>query len=289
MYFEKMTSIWQYVGIAILIIAIIGLVKIHKLKEEEESYLVLKMIGFYLLGGLGFYINITEFVYLSLPIGFFLYYIFMKNKERTNKTLKNKCAIWGLIILLISCVSNGLYGIGKHFEYRDININATGNIKNLSSEWQTIKSKCNIDDNVPLDGARIVYNKDGKIKDLIYFIIDYNKNKSYQVNFEDKNYRIVVDKYDGYTYNFNSHYDTKTEDFLKVVDHINTSTKDMNYNEINYEKEINDSNEGYDLYSVNIKNNKYKKIKEENLQGSVINHYAHQTSDGSGKDNYAER
>ena len=44
MYFEKMTSIWQYVGIAILIIAIIGLVKIHKLKEEEESYLVLKMI-----------------------------------------------------------------------------------------------------------------------------------------------------------------------------------------------------------------------------------------------------
>ena len=99
----------------------------------------------------------------------------------------------------------------------------------------------------------------------------------------------MVDKYDGYTYNFNSHYDTKTEDFLKVVDHINTSTKTMNYNEINYEKEINDSNEGYDLYSVNIKNNKYKKIKEENLQGSVINHYAHQTSDGSGKDNYAER
>ena len=289
MYFEKMTSIWQYVGVAIMIITIIGLVRIHKLKEEEESYLVLKMIGFYLLGGFGFYINITEFVYLSLPIGFFLYYIFMKNKDRKNRTLKNKCAIWGLIILLISCVSNGLYGIGKHFEYRDININATGNIKNLSSEWQTIKSKCNIDDNVPLDGARIVYNKDGKIKDLIYFIIDYNKNKSYQVNFEDKNYRIVVDKYDGYTYDFNSHYDTKTEDFLKVVDHINTSTKDMNYNEINYEKEINDSNEGYNLYSVNIKNNKYKKIKEENLQGSVINHYAHQTSDGSGKDNYAER
>ena len=58
---------------------------------------------------------------------------------------------------------------------------------------------------------------------------------------------------------------------------------------INLTKEINDSNEGYDLYSVNIKKNKYKKIKEENLQGSVINHYAHQTSDGSGKDNCAER
>lgn len=120
MYFEKMASIWQYVGIAIMIIAIIGLVRIHKLKEEEEPYLVLKMIGFYLLGGFVFYINITEFVYLSLPIGFFLYYIFMKNKERTNKTLKNKCAIWGLIILLISCVSNGLYGIGKQLSQNAI-------------------------------------------------------------------------------------------------------------------------------------------------------------------------
>ena len=38
MYFEKMTSIWQYVGIVIMIITIIGLVRIHKLKEEEEPY-----------------------------------------------------------------------------------------------------------------------------------------------------------------------------------------------------------------------------------------------------------
>ena len=68
---------------------------------------------------------------------------------------------------------------------------------------------------------------------------------------------IKIEIAEGDTYDFNSHYDTKTEDFLKVVDHINTSTKTMNYNEINYEKEINDSNEGYDLYSVNIKNNKY--------------------------------
>ena len=64
MYFEKMASIWQYMGVVILIITIIGLVRIHKLKEEEESYLVLKMIGFYLLGAFGFYINITEFIYL---------------------------------------------------------------------------------------------------------------------------------------------------------------------------------------------------------------------------------
>ena len=283
MFFEKMTNIWQYVGIVIMIVAIIGLVKIHKCKEEDEEYLVLKIIGFYILGSFSFNFNITEFMYIFVPIGFFVYYIFMEHKERKNKVLKNKCAKWGLIILTISFVSNNLNGIMNHFEYRDININSTGNIKDLSLEWKTIKSKCNIDDNVPLDGARIIYNKDGKIEDLTYFLIDYNKNKSYQVNFENENYHIVVNKYDGYDYNFNSHYGTKTENFLKVVDHISDSHKMMDYNEINYEKELEGSNEGYDLYSVNIKNNKYKKIKEKDLQGPVVNFYA------EGKNDLSER
>ena len=283
MFFEKLTSIWQYVGILIMIVVIIGLVKIHKCKEEDEEYLVLKMIGFYLLGSFSFNFNITEFTYIFVPIGFFVYYLFMEHKERKNKVLKNKCAKWGLIILTISFVSNNLNGIMNHFEYRDININATGNIKDLTLEWKTIKSKYNIDDNVPLDGARIIYNKDGKIEDLTYFLIDYNKNKSYQVNFENENYHIVVNKYDGYDYNFNSHYDTKTENFLKVVDHINDSHKMMDHNEINYEKELEGSNEGYDLYSVNIKNNKYKKIKEKDLQGPVVNFYA------EGKNDLSER
>ena len=283
MFFEKLTSVWQYVGIVIMIVVIIGLVKIHKCKEEDEEYLVLKMIGFYILGSFSFNFNITEFMYIFVPIGFFVYYIFMEHKERKNKVLKNKCAKWGLIVLTISFVSNNLNGIMNHFEYRDININSTGNIKDLSLEWKTIKSKCNIDDNVPLDGARIVYNKDGKIEDLTYFLIDYNKNKSYQVNFENENYHIVVNKYDGYDYNFNSHYGTKTENFLKVVDHISDSHKMMDYNEINYEKELEGSNEGYDLYSVNIKNNKYKKIKEKDLQGPVVNFYA------EGKNDLSER
>ena len=283
MFFEKMTNIWQYVGIVIMIVAIIGLVKIHKCKEEDEEYLVLKIIGFYLLGSFSFNFNITEFTYIFVPIGFLVYYLFMEHKERKNKVLKNKCAKWGLIVLIISFVSNNLNGIMNHFEYRDININSTGNIKDLSLEWKTIKSKCNIDDNVPLDGARIIYNKDGKIEDLTYFLIDYNKNKSYQVNFENENYHIVVNKYDGYDYNFNSHYDTKTENFLKVVTQISDSHKMMDYNEINYEKELEGSNEGYDLYSVNIKNNKYKKIKEKDLQGPVVNFYA------EGKNDLSER
>ena len=283
MFFEKLTSVWQYVGIVIMIVAIIGLVKIHKCKEEDEEYLVLKMIGFYLLGSFSFNFNITEFTYIFVPIGFFVYYLFMEHKERKNKVLKNKCAKWGLIILTISFVSNNLIGIMNHFDYRDININATGNIKDLTLDWKTINSKCNIEDNVPLDGARIIYNKDGKIEDLTYFLIDYNKNKSYQVNFENENYHIVVNKYDGYDYNFNSHYDTKTENFLKVVNHINDSHKMMDHNEINYEKELEGSNEGYDLYSVNIKNNKYKKIKEKDLQGPVVNFYA------EGKNDLSER
>ena len=75
MFFEKLTSIWQYVGILIMIVAIIGLVKIHKCKEEDEEYLVLKMIGFYLLGAatiaIGLFISsLTESQVIASVVSF---------------------------------------------------------------------------------------------------------------------------------------------------------------------------------------------------------------------------
>lgn len=88
MFFEKLTSVWQYVGIVIMIVAIIGLVKIHKCKEEDEEYLVLKMIGFYILGSFSFNFNITEFMYIFVPIGFFVYYIFMEHKGEKKQSSK---------------------------------------------------------------------------------------------------------------------------------------------------------------------------------------------------------
>ena len=92
----------------------------------------------------------------------------MKNKERHNKIVKDKCAKWGLIILCITFISRGIY---NYLEYRDINVSSTTKIENLSKEWKDIKEKCNIGDNIPLNGARVLYDKNGNINDLNYYII----------------------------------------------------------------------------------------------------------------------
>lgn len=287
--FKETILIGQWIGIIITVVAIIGLIKIYKYKEENEKYLVLKMIGFYFLGAFSFNIPFIEevYVYIYLPVGYLIFYSAMKNKDRCNKIVKNKCAMWGLIILCVSCVTNG---ISNYLEYRDMNFNFNGNVKNLSLEWQEIKEKCNIDSDVPLEGARILYNKDGKISDLIYFTIDHNKNKSYQITIDKQKYNVVVEKYSGETYDVNSYYDNTTDDFLEVLAHINKSDeKIMNYNVIIYENELYSENDVDDLYLVNKDNNEYKKVNENGLYGLVINYFANEVEDGSSGKSYTAK
>lgn len=287
--FKEIILIGQWMEIIITVVAIIGLIKIYKYKEENEKYFVLKMIGFYLLGAFSFNIPFMEkvYVYIYLPVGYLIFYLAMKNKDRSNKIVKNKCAMWGLIILRVSCITNG---ISNYLEYRDKNFNFNGNVKNLSLEWQEIKEKCNIDSDVPLEGARILYNKDGKISDLIYFMIDHNKNKSYQITIDEQKYNVVVEKYSGETYDVNSYYDNTTDDFLEVLDHINNSDeKIMNYNVIIYENELYSKNDVDDLYLVNKDNDEYKKVNEDGLYGLVINYFANEVEDGSSGKSYTAK
>ena len=274
---------WEYIWAAILII--IGFIKIYKYKEEKEKYFLLKMIGFYLMGSFSFNFYWFDEIYIYLPVGFFIYYIFMKNKEWHNKIAKDKCAKWGLIILCITFISSGIY---NYLEYRDINVSSTNKIKNLSKEWKDIKEKCSIGDNIPLNGARVLYDKNGNINDLNYYIIDYDKNKSYQVNLNNSEYNILVEKYN---YNFtNKEFlfnGITTDDFIEVIDYIldNNSSKEKeiySHNIIYQENEsmIYDEEDDLNLETFvitkNKGNKKYEKVNPKDLSVSkpFISYYA---------------
>ncbi|WP_366922664.1 hypothetical protein MFMK1_003139 [Metallumcola ferriviriculae] len=82
---------------SILIIA--ALVYIYQQRENEEEYLVLKLIGYYFLGSFRFNIN-----QLYFPLGFIIFLIVFK--PNVNRKIKHWAAYLGLAAFLIGLASH---------------------------------------------------------------------------------------------------------------------------------------------------------------------------------------
>lgn len=83
-------------SIIIFLIWATGIYILFSKRKEEEELLVLKLIGYYLLGSFNFNIN-----GIVLPVGFF---ISLCLKPQKNKSVKRGAAIFGLAMLIL-----GLY------------------------------------------------------------------------------------------------------------------------------------------------------------------------------------
>ncbi|WP_026583422.1 hypothetical protein [Bacillus sp. J33] len=78
--------------IALLIWAA-GIYLLFRNREEEEELLLLKLIGYYLLGSFNFNVN-----GLVLPLGFVIS-LFLKPQQ--NKSVKRGSAIFGLAMMIL--------------------------------------------------------------------------------------------------------------------------------------------------------------------------------------------
>lgn len=74
-------------------ILIAGLLLFYKSREQDEDFLVLKLIGYYFLGSFTFHFN-----GLALPVGFIIT-LFMR--PPTNRSIKRGAAIFGLVMMII--------------------------------------------------------------------------------------------------------------------------------------------------------------------------------------------
>jgi hypothetical protein len=77
-------------------IIVIGFVLLYKNREYDEDLLVLKLIGYYILGSFNFNLN-----GLILPLGFIIS-LFMRPGE--NRTIKRGASIFGLIMMIIGYI-----------------------------------------------------------------------------------------------------------------------------------------------------------------------------------------
>ena len=81
--------------LTVIIIIVVSYIAIT-MKESEEEYYILKIIGYYLLATFRLSLNS-----LHLPLGFLIWLIFLKNPP-LNKKPKTFVALVGLAMFLLS-------------------------------------------------------------------------------------------------------------------------------------------------------------------------------------------
>lgn len=245
----------------LLIFAIGYLIYLHSKKEEPEEYLGMKLVGFYLLGAFTFNFNFGSFP-LVIPIGFIIYFAFMRYKERANPTIKKKSAVLGLIILGVGLSNSIIYNA---IEYRDREIPVKSiSVKSLRDDYEILKQELGLSDTVGVESFNLDYDKNNKIRRLDYNLEDIEKKKYYYIAANSNSYSVYVSKkydndYDYFMYTVM--YNLGIEDLLDVVSNTKFKKyKDASYYSVIYRDEENHYEEDHNLYTVDLGNFSTKKL-----------------------------
>lgn len=249
-------------SIGLLVLVIFFLVYLYTNKEEVENYLGLKLIGFYLLGAFTFNFDLDSFT-LIIPVGFVTYLVFMKNKERSNRIIKKKASILGLIILCLGVLNSMIY---NKVEYRDREISIKNiSIKSLSNDYEIIKKELGIDNMSGVESFELEYNKNNSIRSLHYTVQGFN-NKTYYISCGDDSYSIKTSKtYDteDETVIFSSiGYNMDIEKLLDVISNIEFKKyKNSPYYTVIYRNEEEYYEDDNSLYTVDLNDYSTEKLK----------------------------
>jgi hypothetical protein len=164
--FRKKGVIWViFVMNGMLTVVVIWLlVSYYKTREEPETYLGWKLVGYYLVGAFTFRFNDFPF-----PLGYILFLLFFR--PTTNVKAKQRAAFLGLAIffaqLIIPALDEYLYERPREVAGSSVNIYEV----NFTHDWSTIREKMSIDPDAHLENFRAEYQKDGQIKRLSYDLV----------------------------------------------------------------------------------------------------------------------
>lgn len=158
-------------GIAFTIFIIISLIYIYKKREDEEKYLALKVVGYYLLGSFNFNINS-----LAIPLGMAIYLIFFR--PTINKNVKKLAATFGFIIfcmgVVVPKIETAIFQKSVLLPLSSTNISSIDFIEDLN----VIRDRFNMKNQLIINMFDVTYGEDGEINNIYMQIEDYtNEDK----------------------------------------------------------------------------------------------------------------
>jgi hypothetical protein len=168
-----------------VIIAFIFIYK--KYKTDNEEFLLLKLIGYYLLGSFRFNFN-----NIALPAGFIAYLVLFR--PQINKSVKKVIASLGLFVficgLLIPVIQK------SYFERQIVVSTSSTNIYtiDLNRDHNAIKQKLGISEYTKIEDFDASFESSGAIKELSYMLITKD-NKGivlYNVSFSSSKNKYII-------------------------------------------------------------------------------------------------
>ncbi|HEY8362898.1 MAG TPA: hypothetical protein VIK77_08445 [Tissierellaceae bacterium] len=148
--------------VGVIIIAI-------KMKDDDEPYYALKIVGYYLLGGFRLFFN-----KLYIPIGFVIFLLFLRNPGK-NQRAKRYAASLGLLAFIVSlmipAIVESYYERPRYVEAITTNIYEL----NFQNHWKEVAETLGLDEHsirtARVENLKIDYEKDGGLKELRYEVI----------------------------------------------------------------------------------------------------------------------
>lgn len=175
------------ISIALTAIIVVLLVYRYQKREEIESNLGFKIVGYFLLGAFTFRMN-----GLALPLGFMIFLLFFRPAK--NVEFKQFSVTLGLVMYFSQLL---IPAVGEYwFERRHIVAGMSNHASQLrfSDDWEYIRSEMNIEPHARLENFRMEYDRNGQITRLTYDLISSTDNGfvHYDVAFssETKEYTI---------------------------------------------------------------------------------------------------
>ena len=177
------------VSIVYIVILLISFLFLVRKKEETESYLPLKIIGYFVLGSFAFTIN-----QLSLPLGFIVYLMFFRPK--LNGHVKRIAVVMGfLAFMLVQWILP--YAINQ-WEGRPVFIKhelSSVYKVNFQDEYERITQELKLENNsLRLEDFEVDYVEDGRMTDLRWQLVGQKDNRytlyKIQYDFSKNRYQV---------------------------------------------------------------------------------------------------
>ncbi|MCR2804122.1 hypothetical protein [Paenibacillus soyae] len=175
-----------------IVIVIAGLVMLYRQREEQEKGLAWKLIGYHLLGGFTFAFNAVR-----LPLGFAVYWLFFR-KSNTNRDIKRKAAVFGLLLALLQWVTPGIVGAldlnGKSAVIHRVSIEELGH----DGIWKMIAAQLRISDQAKVNRYEAVVSSGGQPQSFYLHLVDWDTQGRYihiEANYDGSEHTVKTGHY----------------------------------------------------------------------------------------------
>lgn len=179
----------QLLGLIGFLLISVAIITLFLKSEEVEPYLLLKLIGYTILGGFTF-----EWYDWKLPLGFLIFLLVFRN-IRSNAKVKKRAAYVGLLVYLLSIlvpfVETTIFEWPRVIELQNTNF-YNGS---LVEEWENVHNETSdFKQGVKIKHFKLIMNDEGDLQDLQMDMEENGQpqNVHYRIRLSEDDKKLIV-------------------------------------------------------------------------------------------------